>query len=125
MHWAEHYVGLPYSDADCAELAAKVQREIFNKVIPMPSDRAENVHGLSHQIVKYQPDIAVQIDKPEEGCAVLMVGRGRLNHVGIFCSINNSDYVLHAMRSVKQTVLHRLSELPNQGFSVEGFYQWI
>jgi len=125
MHWAESYVGLPYAEADCAALVAKVQREVFKNVVAIPHERASTVHGLSDQIIKQQPDVAVLIDKPFEGCAVLMKGRGRLNHIGVYARINNIGYVLHAMRSVKQAVLHKISELPNQGFELEGFYQWI
>jgi len=124
-HWAENYVGLPYADADCAALAAKVQREVFNRVINMPVVRGHNVLALSEQIISSQAEVAEPIEQPHEGCAVLMRGRGRLNHIGVFTCLNGTAYVLHAMRSAKQTVLHKVSDLPKQGLTLEGYYRWI
>ncbi|MDH5393948.1 MAG: hypothetical protein OEY11_12235 [Gammaproteobacteria bacterium] len=123
-HWSEQYVGLPYAVADCAALAAKVQLEVFGAVIKIPEARAGNVRALSEQIIAAQTEVATPIAQPVEGCAVLMMGRGRLNHVGVFTCINGIDYVLHAMRSAKQTVLHKICDLPKQGLTLEGYYRW-
>lgn len=124
MHWSEHYVGLPYAEADCAELAQRVRREVFGQETGLPSERAASLRGLTVQIETLKADYAEPVTEPREGDAVLMVGRGRLDHIGIYCEINNTPYVLHAQRNAGHTVLHRLRELPGVGLRLEGFYRW-
>ncbi len=69
-------------------------------------------------------DYATPTEDPIEGDGVLMIGRGRTNHIGIVCFINKQLYILHAMRNAKITVLHQLIELKHSGLIVEGYYKW-
>lgn len=124
MHWAEQYVGKPYSECDCAQLSVLVQREQFGREVDLPSERATGLRGLSAQIDSGKSDVAERIGQPREGCAVLMIGAGRLNHIGTYCEIGGVGYVLHAVRNVGHTCLHRLRELPALNLKVEGFYSW-
>lgn len=126
-HWAEHYVGEPYIDGDndCASFAERVQAEVFEREIDLPSDRAHGMRGQSRQLTDLKADYGVAVDQPMEGDAVLMIGRGRLNHVGVFCVIGGVPHVLHAMKSARQVCLHRIRDLQQQGLTVGGYYQWI
>lgn len=125
-HWSDKYVGLPYIEVeqDCAALAARVQREAFGREIRLPSERCHGLRSLSAQIVSLRDDYGKPTEAPVDGDAVLMIGRGRLSHIGVYCVIDDAPYVLHAMRNAHQVVRHRLRELPNQGLAVEGFYRW-
>jgi hypothetical protein len=123
-HWAESYVGLPYADFDCAELCRKVQIEQFNKILTIPEYRCKGLHSVSKMIDNLQDDFATIVSKPIEGDAVLMIGKGRINHIGIACYINNQLFVLHAMRNAGMTVLHNIVSLGAIGLKVEGYYQW-
>ena len=105
-HWSSKYVGLPYEQADCAELCVKVQKEVFDRDIDLPVDRANGLRGVSRQIDYLKADFAEPIDCPEEGDAVLMVGRGRLNHIGTICFINGQMWILHAMKNTGRHTLH-------------------
>lgn len=127
MHWSERYVGMPYveGDADCAALAARVQREVFGRAIGLPADRAGTLRGLTRQIEDLRADYAERTDAPADGDGVLMIGRGRLDHIGLYCLIDGTPWVLHAMRNAGAVVLHRLSVIDEQGLRVEGFYRWI
>lgn len=124
-HWSQKYVGIPYSEADCAELAVRVQAEVFNRNIALPTERAEGLRQLSCQITELQEDFAAPTYSPADGDAVLMIGRGRINHIGIYCVIEGVPFVLHAMRNAGATCLHKLRDLKNVGLELEGFYQWI
>jgi len=123
-HWAESYVGLPYSDFNCAELCVKVCKEQFEKTINLPIDRSYNMHDESKKIIDLKDDFGISTVVPVEGDAVLMIGRGRLNHIGIVCYINGSLHILHAMRNVGITVLHNLLSLRHIGLKIEGYYKW-
>ena len=126
-HWAERFVGEPYQDGanDCASFAERVQREIFQRAINLPTDRAAGVRGQSAQILNARGDYGTRTEHPQEGDAVLMRGRGRLNHLGIYCEIEGVPFVLHAMRNARQVCLHRLRDLNQLGLTVEGVYTWI
>ncbi len=126
-HWAERYVGEPYIEGenDCAALAARVQFEVFGRRIGLPTERLSDHRGWSRQIEIHRADYAIPTDLPQDGDAVLMIGRGRLNHIGIYAHINGSGYVLHAMKSAGHVVLHRIRDLDRYGLQVEGFYKWL
>ena len=123
-HWSHQYIGKPYTEADCAQLAILVLKNEFNQVVNLPTERGDNVFSLSSQIAKHQGDYAEKTNRPTEGDAVLMRCRGRLNHIGIYCDISGQAYVLHALRGAGQACLHRLDALPGLSLEVEGFYRW-
>jgi hypothetical protein len=122
-HWSEAYIGLPYiaGDQDCAELLARVQREVFGRAVTVPRVRADGPFGKSAQISQGARDLADPVLEPVEGDAVLMLVRG-LWHVGVWFE-QGEPWVLHAMRNAGQVVSHRLRELPVLGIRVEGFYR--
>ena len=123
-HWAESYVGIPYTECDCAQLCVRIQKDLYDKLIGLPTGRPTGLRAVSDTILELQDDFATQVSVPEEGDAVLMIGRGRLNHIGIVCFINGQEHVLHAMRNVGMTCLHRTHALKSVGLSVEGYYRW-
>lgn len=125
-HWSAAYVGLPYmkDQFDCAGLVERVLREVFARELALPKERAADVAGLSVQIAAHRREFARRCDSPAEGDGVLMIGRGRVNHIGLWCFIDES-YVLHNMRNAGQVCLHRVRELDRYGLFVEGYYRWI
>ncbi|HFD81043.1 MAG TPA: hypothetical protein ENK05_11745 [Gammaproteobacteria bacterium] len=126
-HWSEKYVGLPYveGEMDCAGLAREVQRREFGRVIDLPSERAPGLRGLHRQIEALKTTYATPTGSPQDGDGVLMVSRGALDHIGIYCDIGGEPWVLHAMRGCAQVCLHRLRDLDGLNLTVEGFYQWL
>ena len=124
MHWSQNYIGQPYAEANCAQLATQVQLEVFGKTVQLPDDIAPQLRGQSRQIESMQALIAYPVEQAIEGDAVLMKCRGCLSHVGVYCEINNQPYVLHSMKNAAQTVMHRLADLTKVGLSFEGFYRW-
>ncbi|MBI3771474.1 MAG: C40 family peptidase [Gammaproteobacteria bacterium] len=124
-HWSERYIGEVYIEGtgDCAAFAARVQREVFGRVIALPTARAHGMRGQSAQIELHKANYGDRIDEPQEGDAVLMIGRGRLDHIGVYC-VAGEPCVLHAMRNAGRVVMHRLRDLESQGLTTEGFYRW-
>lgn len=127
MHWSSAYVGQPYvpGEMDCAALAVRVRQEVFGHAIGLPTDRAAGLRGLTRQIEDLKVDYGEPTDSPQDGDAVLMIGRGRLDHIGLYCEIEGAPWVLHAMRNAGMVCLHRLHALAELGLRVEGFYRWI
>lgn len=125
MHWSAKYIGQPYAQADCAELAVQVRAAEFDHRLVLPTERDPNPFTLSALIGHHQGDYAERTASPHEGDAVLMRARGRLNHVGIYCDIHGQPHVLHALKHTGQTCLHRLHELPAMNLEIEGFYKWL
>lgn len=122
-HWTTAYVGLPYIDGeqDCAELVARVQREVFGRAVTVPRVRADGPFGKSAQIAQGAADLADRVEAPVEGDAVLMKVRG-LWHVGVLFEAGE-PWVLHALRSAGAVVAHRMRDLAALGIVVEGFYR--
>lgn len=126
IHWSDKYVGEPYVPevGDCAALAAKVNYEQFKKLPDLPNSHAVTLRDQSKQIVELKDDLAVKIDEPFDGCPVLLIGRGRLCHIGVMCWIAHDWWVLHADQSAGFVVRQRLRELTRLHYKVEGFYKW-
>lgn len=128
-HWTAGYVGLPYVPLafDCAHLVERVMREQFGRTICLPAARPHENRSaqLQQMIDAHAPHLAERIDAPAEGHPVLMVGAGRLNHVGLAAAMVGEWWVLHNFIRARQVVLHRVRELPRWGLSVEGYYRWL
>lgn len=122
-HWSDAYVGLPYipGEQDCAELVARVQREVFGRAVTVPRERAGGPFGASAQVSAGARDLAEPVEAPVDGDAVLMQVRG-LWHVGVWFELAGEGWVLHALRRPGQVVTHRMRDLPAAGIRVEGFY---
>ena len=128
-HWTDEYVGKPYQEGvyDCAHLLVDVQQNVFNRNVDFPVERDETVYQLSRQIDENKPNYAVPISEEEaqEGDAVLMLCRGRLNHIGVLAVINGVKYVLHNVKSTGNVTLHRIKDLERYSLSVEGYYRCL
>lgn len=125
MHWSDRYLGMTYVavENDCAELAARVQREVFGRDVCVPSDRAASSFGRTVQIETLKFDYGVPTDLPADGDAVLMMSRGRLRHLGVYCLIDE-PWVLHALVKPGSVVRTRIRELNQRFLKVEGYYRW-
>ncbi len=133
-HWSERYVGMPYVDGqlDCADMARLVQREVFKREVHIPGSRDyagksgyAKLRAQAEQIDRELPNAAEPTNEPKDGDGVLLVGRGYVNHIGVYCVIGNEAYVLHAARNYKQAVLSRAREIEMHGLKIEGYYRWI
>jgi len=122
-HWSAQYIGRPYAETNCAELAALVQREVFGRAIALPDAMPTFAGHQSKMIDALGADYAYRVACPEDGDAVLMQCRGRLSHVGVFCDLQGG-YVLHAVKNAGQVVLHRVRDLGRVNLVLEGYYRW-
>ena len=122
--WTDKYIGTPYTECDCAQIAQRVQFERFDREITLPSERDGGVFALSAQIQRVRDDYGTPTDHPVEGDAVVMLAAGRLWHIGVYVVVGSTPHVLHALRNAGQTCLHKIRDLPMMGLAVEGYYQW-
>lgn len=126
MHWSDKYVGQPYIPevGDCAALAERVQREVFNQDIGLPVSHATTLRAMTAQILELQDDYAERIKDPFDGCPALFIGRGRICHIGVMCWLANEWWVLHADQTAGFVVRQRLRDVTRIHFKLEGYYKW-
>lgn len=125
-HWSDNYVGRDYvaGRQDCAALAETVAREVLGMVVALPGERRGGVFGPAAQIARHKANVAERIDAPHDGQPVLLIARGRLQHIGVMCHLAGEWWVLHADQAAGFVVRQRLRDLPRHGYTVEGFYRW-
>ena len=125
-HWSDQYVGQPYirETGDCAALAERVAREVFGKVVGLPTSHASTYREQAKQIMELRDDYAERIDEPVDGCPVLFIGRGRLCHIGVACLLAHEVWILHADQSSGFVIRQRLRDVTRVHFRLEGFYKW-
>lgn len=131
---AQQYVGLPYvlGEFDCADLAARVQWEIWGRRIALPTVRARpgGARGQAREINRLRDAVADPIDKPVTGCGVLMFEPdGSENtapnwHIGTVFMLAGEVWVLHNSEGMQGAALQRLADLQRFGLRVDGFYAW-
>jgi hypothetical protein len=109
---------------DCGDLARLVLHEVFNRYVAIPSSRGIGPFANSALVTKCCEEIVTKVNEPEDGDAVIMIGRGRLAHVGVYYKLGGEEWVLHNSREAMQVVRHRIRDLPGTGFKLEGFYRW-
>ncbi|WP_047243157.1 hypothetical protein [Chromobacterium subtsugae] len=127
MHWSDRYVGQDYiaDTADCAVLACAVAREVLGRNIQLPGERRPGPFGRNAQIRQYQDAFARRVDAPLDAQPVLLLARGRAQHIGVMCHLAGEWWVLHADEAAGFVLRQRLRDLPRQGYTVEGFYEWL
>lgn len=128
---AEKYVGLPYLEGefDCADLAAKVQWEVFGRVVSLPvhRKRPRGALGQAREIHALQGELADRIDQPVTGCGVMTTeptDNGQRWHIGTVFVANGEAWVLHNSFLMRCACLQRLADLQRMGARLEGFYAW-
>lgn len=110
---------------DCAQLVERVLHEQFGRAdIHFPRRQADDLAHRSALITGHQADFAARIEEPVDGCGVLMMARGRRAHIGLYCLIQDSPYVLHSDALFGKSVRIPMSRLLLR-YRIEGFYQWI
>lgn len=132
-HWTERYVGRPFVEGsfDCGELARTVQREVFGREVPLPSERwyagkegAERLRAMAAQVEGTIASLAQRVPEPREGDLVMMYSGSRVMHAGIYCVLVAEPWVLHAAERMGQVVLTRVRELADKGYKLEGYWRW-
>lgn len=126
-HWSEKYVGKPYIEGqfDCAHFVELVLREQFGRELNLPKEHAGEYRAQQRQIDAEKAQYAEPVAIPREGDGVLIVSRGRAEHLGVYCEIHGTSYVLHNFRAAGRVCLHRIRSLPAQGMALAGYYRWI
>lgn len=127
----DRFIGLSYCPRrmDCADLAILVQRELFGKSVQLAGKRPRPLHPAKQDaaVDAYRDQLAVPVEQPQDGDAVLMrePGAERAGHIGTFFFINFAPHVLHTAAWMQGgSTLHRLQDLSALGLTVEGFYRW-
>jgi len=132
---AQRYVGTPYLPGvyDCADLAAKVQHEVFGRVIALPDHRARpaGARGQAREVLGLRDKLAERVELPADGHAVLLwepdgeAGQNlRIWHVGTVFMHAGEIWVLHNSAKLGSAALHRLADLRRWGMRLDGFYAW-
>lgn len=120
-------MGMPYiaGEQDCAHLVSLVNREVFNREVPIPSERETNIFKQTVQINDQLDGLFERVEDHEaiEGDVVLMICRGRLSHTGVLVKINGGRYVLHNVKP-HGVLLQRLSDVERIGLKFEGIYRF-
>jgi len=126
-HWTNQYIGVPYSNMNCGEFAICIQREVFKKKYFRAPEHPKVENPFHYNIILEKNLINYlekKIEKPVEGCCVLMKTMKRLTHVGVYTKIGRKDYVIHCLDSFKSSILHKIKDLTTYGIDVEGYYSW-
>ena len=127
----DRFIGLPYCPRrmDCADLAILLQRELFGKTVFVAGKRPRPLAPQEQDaaIDEFRDALAVRVQQPQDGDAVLMrePGAERAGHIGTFFFINWAPHVLHTASWMQGgSTLHRLQDLSALGLAIQGYYRW-
>lgn len=121
----QEYVGREYrvGTYDCAHLAADVQAELFGRDVALPGVHPGGVAGQRAAINAMRDELAVQIQVPIPGCAVLL-SEGSVLHIGTVALRHDQVLVLHNSAKMGSAQFDPLEDLLRFGMKFEGYYAW-
>ena len=130
MHWAEHYIGIPWSvtgdgpvSYHCWAFVRHIQKEHFGRDlpgIPNPEDVLAIARGFRDHPERQRWEL---VNAPNDGDCVLMRQARYPIHVGVWLDADNGG-VLHCSQEAG-VAFQTLNSLTLNGWSVEGFYRYI
>lgn len=129
MTWAEKYLGIPYTQMNCAQLVAHVLREEFGRddiataICGFRENQISNAFARTMALANHTQDHAEQITEPENGAVCFMRHRARFAHIGIACVDGDSVRILHAVSGLNSSSLQRLQDLPRLALTVESWWR--
>lgn len=123
MHWARKYISIPYSKMNCSKFVEHVMRDHFKIDYKFPQS-VGSLFNQSAQLKYHMKDFTVKTETPKEGDVVLMNGLRRMCHIGMYIKIGRTEYVLHSEKNFGTAALHKLREIGQFGYHVEGYYTW-
>lgn len=123
-HWSDGYINIPHTRLDCGELVEKVLREQLGRVVHFPRKERVDVFHRAGLITRHATDFARRIDKPVDGCGVMIMARGRLAHIGLYCAIDQG-YVLHSDSHFGSSMRTKINMMVPPVYRIEGFYAWL
>ena len=124
MNWIRKYLQIEYKDMNCSKFVEFVLKDHFKIDYTFPQSQG-SLFNQSKQIRDSLPNFATKTEDPKTGDLVLMHGRRRMCHVGLYVENISHKYVLHTESSMKTAALHRFSDLIVYGYKVEGIYSWL
>jgi len=130
MHWAEHYIGIPWSATGdgpvsyhCWAFVRHIQKQHFGRDlpgIPNPEDVLAIARGFRDHPERQRWEL---VNAPNDGDCVLMRQARYPIHVGVWLAVDNGG-VLHCSQEAG-VAFQTLNSLALNGWSVEGFYRYI
>lgn len=123
-HWSDAYLDIPHAQLDCGELVERVLREQFGRDVTFPRKQRPGLIHRSGLITDHADEFATRIGLPVDGCGVLMIVRGRLAHIGLYCDIDGTGHVLHSDSLFGASVRLPLFRMQPPRYRIEGFYAW-
>jgi hypothetical protein len=126
-HWAEQYVGTPYTTLNCAQLVAHALRTHFDRddialILEGAKQHGEGTAERSAAIHGRRSDVATRAEQLYDGYGVLLQVGNRLQHMGLLALIQGRPYILHTTRK-SGAVLEPIDRVARL-YTIEGFYQW-
>lgn len=128
-HWAAQYIGKPWVRGAmgpeayyCFSLFAEVQRTRFGIILPN-LDPDFDVAEAARMIRDHDERVNwIQVDKPQEGDAVLMARRKVPGHIGVWIAANGKHGVLHCVEGMG-VVFTTLPHLQIQGWGSVSYFR--
>jgi hypothetical protein len=107
MHWTDKYIGVPYSQYDCAEFVEYVARSELGLDTEFPKTESRNLVKRNEALKGNLATFVTRITEPEDKQPVLMSIMG-VFHTGLCAWINEEWWLLHNAADKKQSCLTRL-----------------
>lgn len=121
-HWARKYIMIPFRPYNCAAFVEFVLKDHFKCEMVFPQTTLNRNKDI--ELIKQFTLTLKRTDTPEDGDIVLMDGYREACHVGVYADINGVGHVLHSDVNIKSSAIHRISDLFNYRYFLNGYYKW-
>lgn len=120
MNWTDKYIGVPYSEYDCAEFVEYVARKELGLDTAFPKTETRNLITRNQTLKGNLATFVERTSEPEDKQPVLMSIMG-VFHTGLCAYLNGEWYLLHNAADKKQSCLSRLADYQKY---IVGYYRF-
>lgn len=124
MHWSSKYLGKKYimGHYDCLDFVLDVLRAEYNIETYVIPNHGSCSLDQQRQLETRLGDYFTPLERPIDGCVVLLRRGKRLGHLGIHYFYNGCSYIIHNSAlpgMVIQTLAYRIGR---HGCSIESYF---
>ncbi len=109
IKWYEKYLNLPYEKYNCAGLLQYVWLKEKGYLLNIESSLdLDIIRDSRNDFIIGKLSSLTQIDKPRDMCAVVMLSRNVVGHIGIYIE---DGYILHAHKQYTSSLIQQQQDV--------------
>lgn len=126
VHWSRKYLGKAYvaGEYDCLDFVLEILSKEYGVNTCIIPNHGKCTLEQQRELQTRADDYCIKIDKPVDGCVVILKQGLRLRHVGIYYEYNNIGYIIHNSSVTCSVVQCPTYRIDRHYCKIERYVKW-